>query len=155
MRQYTSAHLQTLFHDYHDPIPQVLATTARHPLLWNDILDLAPLRQFAFGRVVLTGDAAHATTPNMGQGACQAIEDALVLANCLEKYPDGEAAFKVFEQKRLARTGEIIRTSRQIGQVAQLENKFLATLRNAAMQWVPESLNEKRLEFLYRTEFAV
>jgi 2-polyprenyl-6-methoxyphenol hydroxylase-like FAD-dependent oxidoreductase len=155
MRRYTAVQLQASFHDYHAPIPQVLAAAARYPLLWNDILDLAPLRQFAFGRVVLTGDAAHATTPNMGQGACQAIEDALVLANCLEKYPDGEAAFKVFEQKRLARTGEIIRTSRQIGQVAQLENKFLATLRNAAMRWVPESLNEKRLEFLYRTEFAV
>ena len=155
MRQYTAAQLLALFHDYHAPVPQVLAAGANHPLLWNDILDLAPLRQFAFGRVVLTGDAAHATTPNMGQGACQAIEDALVLANCLEKYPDAEAAFKVFEQKRLARTGEIIRTSRQIGQVAQLENKFLATLRDAAMRWVPKSMNEKRLEFLYKPEFAV
>ncbi len=154
MRQYTTAQLLASFHDYHTPVPQVLAA-AHHPLLWNDILDLAPLRQFAFGRVVLTGDAAHATTPNMGQGACQAIEDALVLANCFEKYPDGEAAFKVFEQKRLARTGEIIRTSRQIGQVAQLENKFLAALRNAAMRWVPESVNEKRLEFLYKPELAV
>jgi len=155
MRNYGAAHLQALFHDYHAPVPQVLAAAGIHPLLWNDILDLAPLRQFAFGRVVLTGDAAHATTPNLGQGACQAIEDALVLANCLEKYPDGEVAFKMFEQKRLARTAEIIRTSRQIGQLAQLENKFLATLRNAAMRWVPKSVNEKRLEFLYRTEFAV
>jgi 2-polyprenyl-6-methoxyphenol hydroxylase-like FAD-dependent oxidoreductase len=155
MRGYTAADLLASCHDYHAPVPQVLAAAAHHPLLWNDILDLAPLRQFAFGRVVLTGDAAHATTPNMGQGACQAIEDALVLANCLEKYPDGEAAFKMFEQKRLARTGEIIRTSRQIGQVAQLENKFLAALRNAAMPWVPESVNEKRLEFLYKPEFAV
>lgn len=155
MRGYTAARLLELFSDYHAPVPEVLAAAARHPLLWNDIMDLAPLRQFAFGRVVLTGDAAHATTPNMGQGACQAIEDALVLANCLRKYPDGEVAFKVFEQKRLARTGEIIRTSRQIGQVAQVENKFLATLRNAAMRWVPESVNEKRLEFLYKPEFTV
>jgi 2-polyprenyl-6-methoxyphenol hydroxylase-like FAD-dependent oxidoreductase len=155
MRQYTAAQLMASLHGYHALVPQVLAAAAHHPLLWNDILDLAPLRQFAFGRVVLTGDAAHATTPNMGQGACQAIEDALVLANCFEKFPDGETAFKVFEQKRLARTGEIIRTSRQIGQVAQLENKFLATLRNAAMRWVPESMNEKRLEFLYKPEFAV
>jgi 2-polyprenyl-6-methoxyphenol hydroxylase-like FAD-dependent oxidoreductase len=155
MRGYTAAGLLTLFHNYHAPVPQVLAAAANHPLLWNDILDLAPLRQFAFGRVVLTGDAAHATTPNMGQGACQAIEDALVLANCFEKYPDGATAFEVFEQKRLARTGEIIRTSRQIGQVAQLENKFLATLRNAAMRLVPESVNEKRLKFLYKPEFAV
>jgi 2-polyprenyl-6-methoxyphenol hydroxylase-like FAD-dependent oxidoreductase len=155
MREYGAADLQALFQDCHAPVPQVLAAAGIHPLLRNDILDLDPLRQFAFGRVVLTGDAAHATTPNLGQGACQAIEDALVLANCLEKYPDGEAAFRVFEQKRLARTGEIIRTSRQIGQLAQLENKFLATLRNAAMRWVPASVNEKRLEFLYRTEFTV
>lgn len=155
MREYGAAHLQASFHDYHAPVPQVLAATTHYPLLWNDILDLAPLRQFAFGRAVLTGDAAHATTPNLGQGACQAIEDALVLANCLEKYPDGEVAFRVFEQKRLARTGEIIRTSRRVGQLAQLENRFLAILRNAAMRWVPESVNEKRLEFLYRAEFAV
>ena len=155
MREHGAAHFRASFHDYHAPVPQVLDAAGIHPLLWNDILDLAPLQQFAFGRVVLTGDAAHATTPNLGQGACQAIEDALVLANCLEKYPDGEVAFKVFERKRLARTGEIIRTSRQIGQLAQLENKFLAALRNAAMRWVPESVNEKRLEFLYRAEFTV
>jgi 2-polyprenyl-6-methoxyphenol hydroxylase-like FAD-dependent oxidoreductase len=155
MQNYTANHLQELFYDYHFPVPQVLAAATDSQLIWNDILDIAPLRQFAFGRVVLIGDAAHATTPNMGQGACQAIEDALVLANCLEKYPDGEMAFRVFEQKRLTRTGKIVRTSRQIGQLAQLENKFLITLRNVAMQWIPQSANEKRLEFLYNPQFTV
>ena len=51
----------------------------------GDIIDIKPIGQYAFNNIVLIGDAAHATTPNMGQGACQAIEDAVVLADELEK----------------------------------------------------------------------
>ncbi|GAA3834333.1 FAD-dependent monooxygenase [Sphaerisporangium flaviroseum] len=76
------AELIRLFGDWHDPILRLLATAEEQTILRHDVFCLAaPLPAFHVGRVALLGDAAHAMTPNMGQGACQAIEDAVVLAH--------------------------------------------------------------------------
>lgn len=72
---------KAVFKDYCDPIPEILSHTQNENLIWNDILDIKPIPRYAYGRTVLIGDAAHATTPNLGQGACQAIEDAVILAS--------------------------------------------------------------------------
>jgi 2-polyprenyl-6-methoxyphenol hydroxylase-like FAD-dependent oxidoreductase len=145
--------LAALFKDYHFPVPQVLAMSPDDRIIWNDIIDIKPIRQFTFGRVALLGDAAHATTPNMGQGACQAIEDAIVLANCLAAHADIADAFRAYESRRVARTTTIMNRSRQIGRLAQLENGFLSRMRNAALRLVPARVNEKQLEFLYNVDF--
>jgi 2-polyprenyl-6-methoxyphenol hydroxylase-like FAD-dependent oxidoreductase len=124
-------------------------------MLCHDIIDVKPIRQFAFGHILLCGDAAHATTPNMGQGACQAIEDAIVLANCMATYSaDIQKAFQVFEKKRISRTTRIVNTSWQIGKLAQIENKVLSNLRNGLMRLIPPSANEKQLQFLYNVDFT-
>lgn len=153
MAAYTLEDLASAFRHHHAPIPQLIEMTQPNQLIRNDINDIAPLRQFAFGKIVLTGDAAHATTPNMGQGACQAIEDAIVLANCLSRNVQPEAAFKEFERKRIGRTTQIANASRQIGQIAQWSNPLLCKLRNKAFQLIPASLSEKQLEFLYKVDF--
>ncbi|MEU4407476.1 FAD-dependent oxidoreductase [Streptosporangium sp. NPDC023963] len=76
------AELRRLFGDWHSPIPELLAAASPEKVLRNDIRYLAtPLPAMHRGRVALLGDAAHAMTPNLGQGACQAIEDAVVLAH--------------------------------------------------------------------------
>ena len=137
-RDYRVADLQREFAGFHAPVPQLLALTRDDQLLWNDILDIRPLPHFAKGRVLLLGDAAHATTPNLGQGAGMAVEDAAVLARCLRATPtDLPAAFRRFDQLRRARTARIIQTSRQLGRVGQLENPLLVGLRNTAMQLLP------------------
>jgi 2-polyprenyl-6-methoxyphenol hydroxylase-like FAD-dependent oxidoreductase len=65
----------------HEPIPELLAITRPQDVLRHDVAELAaPLPSFHRGRAVLLGDAAHPMTPNLGQGACQALEDAAVLA---------------------------------------------------------------------------
>jgi 2-polyprenyl-6-methoxyphenol hydroxylase-like FAD-dependent oxidoreductase len=84
-RQYTPADLAKHFAHYQFPIPQILSATTINNFMQHDLYDLAPIRRWAFDRILLLGDAAHATTPNMGQGACQAIEDALVLQQILKK----------------------------------------------------------------------
>ncbi len=76
--------LLEMFRDWHDPIPQLLRST--ETILCNRALDLAPLPNWSRGRVTLLGDAAHPCTPNLGQGCCMAIEDAMVLAKSINAY---------------------------------------------------------------------
>ncbi|MEF2978499.1 FAD-dependent oxidoreductase [Subtercola sp. YIM 133946] len=68
------------------------------------------------GRIVLIGDAVHAITPHLGQGAAQAIEDGVVLAECLVKHSDVEAAFTEFTDRRFERCKLIVDTSLAIGE---------------------------------------
>jgi 2-polyprenyl-6-methoxyphenol hydroxylase-like FAD-dependent oxidoreductase len=67
------------------------------------------------GRVCLIGDAAHATTPGAGQGASLALEDAMVLAQCIRDIDDPEAAFAAFERARRSRVETIVKESRRTG----------------------------------------
>lgn len=153
MKNMTKDDLFTHFKDFHAPIPQILERTKNEDLIWNDIIDLEPINKFAFGKIALMGDAAHATTPNMGQGACQAIEDAVVLANCMKKEADIAKAFQLFERKRIARVTKIVNTSWSLGKIAQLENSLLIKLRNFFFRLIPSSMNRKQLDFLYKVDF--
>ena len=148
-RHFRGADLRRQFADFPAPIPQLLALTRDDQLLWNDILDLKPLPHFAYGPVLLLGDAAHATTPNLGQGAGQAIEDAAVLADCLTESASVPAAFAEFESRRRARTTRIVRQSWQLGKAAQLENPLLVRLRDAVMRRVPAAVNQRQMRFLF------
>lgn len=147
------ADLLELFKEYHNPIAQVLRQTEDASLINHDIFDIVPLKRFAFGRIVMVGDAAHATTPNMGQGACQAIEDAVVLANAMAVESDFEKAFQVFEKKRLKRTKWIIDTSRNIGQLAQIQNPLLIHIRNAALRNMPASVGARQIKKIANVDF--
>jgi 2-polyprenyl-6-methoxyphenol hydroxylase-like FAD-dependent oxidoreductase len=153
MRSFAVKDLLKYFAEFQDPVVQLLMRTRDEQLIWSDIIDIAPLRQFAFDNIVLMGDAAHATTPNMGQGACMALEDAATMVNCLDDYSSVSEAFRQFEHKRIARTTKIVNTSWQLGKVAQLENPLLMSLRNTAIRLTPQSLAEKQFKFLYEISF--
>lgn len=150
---YKSKHIVNHFKTYPTFAKRIIEKTKDHEIIWGDIYDLNPLPRFAFNNILLIGDAAHATTPNMGQGACQAIEDAAVLYNILKKEYDLHAAFALFEEKRLKRTKFIIERSRQIGKIAQLENKTAIYLRNLLLKNIPASVNQKQFDFLYNVNF--
>lgn len=154
LKDWGKRELMEVFKDFHAPIPQVLSATKPERIIWNDILDLEPIDRFAFGRVVLVGDAAHATTPNMGQGACMAIEDAAVLASCLSKYEDVTEAFMAFEKRRLKRTHNIVKTSWTLGKVAQWENDLLRALRDKAFRMIPAKQRQKQIETLYTVDLS-
>jgi 2-polyprenyl-6-methoxyphenol hydroxylase-like FAD-dependent oxidoreductase len=87
---------------WHDPIPELIRATPPDQVLHNDLADIDPLASFVKDRVVLLGDAAHAMTPDLGQGACQAIEDAVVLAASLNDN-DLEAGLAEYDRVRRAR----------------------------------------------------
>jgi 2-polyprenyl-6-methoxyphenol hydroxylase-like FAD-dependent oxidoreductase len=140
------AQLLGLFKGWSEPIPTLLTETDASAILNNDISDLDPLPRWCAGRVALLGDAAHAMTPNLGQGACQAVEDAVILAHCLSVENTLPAALRTYEQKRLPRTQQIVLMSRRFGQVAQWENPLGCQIRDFVMSKIPGSVRMNALK---------
>ena len=121
----TKAHLLRLFGDWYRPIPAVIDATDESAILRGDIIDRKPITRWGEGRVTLLGDAAHPTTPFLGQGACMAIESASVLADCLKAAYDPISGLREYERKRFARTAEITNTSWTLGRLFTLDSRFL------------------------------
>ncbi len=144
--------LAEIFRDFHFPIPQLIEHTPAAGIVHNDILDIDPPKSYAFGRIVLLGDAAHAVTPNMGQGAGQAIEGAVILAECLRHAGSPEEAFRVYERAKMGKSRWVAKSSRRLGKVAQLENSFLRRLRDGFFRAIPASANEKGMRKLWSFE---
>jgi 2-polyprenyl-6-methoxyphenol hydroxylase-like FAD-dependent oxidoreductase len=146
--------LRNIYAGFHDPVPSILKMTREEQLIHGDISDFKPITQYAFGNIVLIGDAAHATTPNLGQGACMAIEDAVVLANALVAQGEPVPAFRLFEKLRLERNTRVVNASWSLGKLSQVSNPVLASLRNAAIRLTPESVAERQMKFLYDVSFT-
>jgi 2-polyprenyl-6-methoxyphenol hydroxylase-like FAD-dependent oxidoreductase len=119
-----------LTRDWAAPIPKVIEDTAEDAIVQNDIVDRPPLRVWGRGRVTLLGDAAHATTPNLGQGACMALEDAVVLASCLRTVHPVESALREYERLRIPRSSAVVRDSWQAGRILQLDQPALESIRD-------------------------
>ena len=104
------------------------------------ITDRAPLSKWSRENVTLIGDACHSTTPNMGQGACMAIEDAYILGVLLKTYwgqPDGHTeAFYQYERARKAHTAGVQAGSYKKMKLGQLTNPVIVFLRNFALSKV-------------------
>ena len=146
------AELARLFADWHGPIPEVVASTPAEAVLRGDTDDRPPRRGWSRGRAVLVGDAAHPTTPNLGQGGCLAIEDGLVLARCLAEHPPPQA-FAAFESARYRRTARVVRESRWIGRMGQAGGA-LATARDLATRLTPGGAFAQRLAWLFDYDAA-
>lgn len=108
-------YLKETFSQWPEPIPDLLAATPPSRLIRNDILDRAALEKWTDGPVTLVGDAAHPMRPHLGQGGCQAIEDAAVLVGCLVESPSPDVAFRSYERRRRRRSTRVVRLSRISG----------------------------------------
>lgn len=125
--------LGELFRGWAEPAEVIFATTPADRVFRNDIIDRPPVPVWSKGRVGLIGDAAHPTTPNLGQGGCMAIEDAVVLARHLATTPDPARGLEGFVAERRARTAAVTRESWQFGTLAQKEGRLVCRLRDAAL----------------------
>ncbi|MCC6461707.1 MAG: FAD-dependent monooxygenase [Saprospiraceae bacterium] len=142
--------LEALVAEFPDTARQVIAAADAASIIRTDLFDLKPIPAWHQGRVVLLGDAAHATTPNLGQGGSQAIEDAWVLADALARFSQPSEAFAHYQQVRMPKAQRIVQTSLQIGRLSNLGGRWATGVRNAVLRLTPRSINERQLDFLYR-----
>lgn len=141
LRTYLKEH----FGDWHDPIPALINTTPPEALLYHDLYHLGtPLPTYVRGRVAFLGDAAHAMPPFLGQGGCQALEDAVVLAHSLSTVDDTDAALAKYDAERRPRSQRIARASVRAGKAgAQLTNPVAAGIRTALLKALPAQVTAR------------
>ena len=138
--------LATRFGAWQKPVPELIAATDEAAILRNDMYDRRPARSWSRGRVTLLGDAAHPMTPNAGQGACQALEDAVALGKCLSMAADTAGAFRCYEARRLKRANRMVEVSHQISDAVQLENPLLCALRDGCARVMPASIQLRMMD---------
>lgn len=115
--------------DDHEPIPTLIRSTPGPLGRWG-VYELPSLPTWHRGPVCLIGDAAHAASPHMGQGASTALEDALVLARCLRDAHDVTRAFAAFESLRRERVERIVELARRNGQQKAIANPIGGFIRD-------------------------
>ncbi|MFF0455193.1 FAD-dependent monooxygenase [Nocardia africana] len=130
------AEVQRRFGAWPDPVPRLLAAVSPESVMRHDIYDLPDLPTFVRGRVALLGDAAHAMTPNMGQGANLAVEDAATLAALLGDRGVDDA-LRAYDALRRPRTRALAHRSRRIGTVAQMSWPPAVRARDTALRLMP------------------
>lgn len=147
--EFSINNLHKYFSGYNSVIKDIIGSTIKRQINTAEISDLKPTNIWHKKNVCLIGDSAHATTPNMGQGACQAIEDAFVLSECLNKYDIGQA-FTEYQKLRLPKAHQVVKASWLVGKIAHISNPILISLRNQILRLTPSSLSRKQNEQIFK-----
>jgi 2-polyprenyl-6-methoxyphenol hydroxylase-like FAD-dependent oxidoreductase len=132
------------FDSWPHPVKAVVEATAEAEVLRNDLYDRPEVSTWTRGRVTLVGDAAHPMLPNVGQGACQALEDAVALGRALATLPSDQA-LHAYEARRLKRANSFVAQSRLSGRLARSNNPVLLAFRDFAAAHVPRALVLRQL----------
>ena len=149
----TVAQLRAVLSSFPAPVIHLLEATVASEILRTDMYDLPPFDGWSRGRAVLLGDAAHATTPNLGQGAALAIEDALVLADRINGSAHLDDALKSYESTRQPKTRFVVERSWRIGRFAHVANPLGRAMRNLALRFTPPSIARRQMDRIYALNF--
>lgn len=141
--------VSSYFKNYHADVVAIIEATKKEDIYFNSIIDLEPIHTWQNGTACLIGDAAHATTPNMGQGACQAIEDAYVISKLLEKNTDFTFVFSEYQKLRMKKAHLVVNNSWRIGAFIHHPNRLVQKFRNFVFKRIPKSINNKQLELVF------
>jgi 2-polyprenyl-6-methoxyphenol hydroxylase-like FAD-dependent oxidoreductase len=132
------AELLRRFGDWHFPVPQLIAATASEAILHNDIYEIAePLPAYHRGAVAIVGDAAHAMTPHLGQGANQAMEDGVTLAALVgpaKNAAEVATALAQYTMLRAPRGADMVRRSHRMGALVHSTSRSKEAMRNLGMK---------------------
>lgn len=126
-------------------VPKIIAATPTETILQNDLVDRVPITRWSKGAITLLGDAAHPTTPNFGQGACMAIEDAIILTRHFVQHTNVPDALQSYERERGKRTAAIVEQSWTFGALAKWENPFAVHLRELLVRATPQFLVQQTM----------
>jgi 2-polyprenyl-6-methoxyphenol hydroxylase-like FAD-dependent oxidoreductase len=150
----TDAHdeLLELFHGWYAPVRKLIESTS--VILRTEATDRPATTTWGRGRTTLLGDSIHPTTPNLGQGGCMAIEDAMVLARCFEKYGATELALRAYERVRYSRTANITMLSRLYGDIGQWESSTATWLRSKTFSMLPTAVIRRLLRIVFDYDAA-
>lgn len=136
--------------------PTIIEHTDPECLTYHELFDRVPVACWSKGHVTLLGDAAHPTTPNLGQGAAMAMESALVLARLLAGDPVNMGqVLRRYEQTRYLRTRTITEASRRIGRLFHVRNPVLRTLRNWIVAYAPKSVRIRPIRSVVNYDASV
>jgi 2-polyprenyl-6-methoxyphenol hydroxylase-like FAD-dependent oxidoreductase len=134
------------FRDWAPELATLIAATPPSAVLRHDLYDRKPGGPWTSGRIALLGDAAHPMLPFLGQGACQAIEDAQAIAEALAGEPDIPAALKAYERRRRKRASHAVRLSHRLAKLIHLRSATLRALRDRAISMTPEGARLRQLD---------
>jgi len=144
--------ITNLFKDFSPIVTQLIANTNSQEIHQSTLQDLKKINTWHGEKVCLLGDAAHATTPNLGQGACQGIEDAYYISKCLfqskERVVD---AFTQFEKQRIEKVDYIVNTSWRFGRMAH--GVCGQAIMKLILKLTPERAMQKQMNRLYHVDF--
>ncbi|MDH2390818.1 FAD-dependent monooxygenase [Streptomyces sp. HNM0663] len=118
--------------DDHHPVSAIIDSTS-DGIIGYPIYDMLSIPTWHRERVCLVGDAAHATSPHVGQGASMAMEDSIVLTKCLRDLPTPERAFAAFQALRKERVEKIIKEGRKTGNQKAAANGFQRAVRDLVL----------------------
>jgi 2-polyprenyl-6-methoxyphenol hydroxylase-like FAD-dependent oxidoreductase len=147
-------HALQLMEHFPEQRPIIERTETDH-IIHTDISDIKPNRNWIKGRVALVGDAAHATTPNLGQGAAQAIEDAWALALAVKKFGLDPLALAAYEAVRQDKALWIVKQSWSFQSICHLKKTWQQSLRDFAVKHVPASFQKATLDRIYKPEVGL
>lgn len=141
-------YIQSLFKDFSPVVAEIIERVGF--IHTAELTDLKRLKTWHKDNTCLLGDAAHATTPNMGQGACQGIEDAYYISNLLAQNNLSQKTFKIFEQKRRAKVDYVVNTSWRFGQASH--SPIMQPIIKLMMKATPEKILTSQMNKVYHVE---
>ncbi len=136
------------FATWHAPIGELIAATPAERIIRTAICDRLPLARWGERAVTLLGDAAHPSTPDLGQGACQALESALALADALAAADTVDAGLRAYERRRASRTATISRLCWLTATNSTVENPTLCAVRDATIRFGLRTVARSQLEWI-------
>jgi 2-polyprenyl-6-methoxyphenol hydroxylase-like FAD-dependent oxidoreductase len=141
-------HLLGLFGDWHEPIRRVIEVTPGDAIVRTEIYDRWPARTWARGRVAMIGDAIHPMTPDLGQGACQGIVDAVSLAGCVAEATDLRAGLLSYQRQRRRNAAITTMIARTMAATGQLHGRFSCVARDAMITALPLPVLLRQLDLV-------
>lgn len=142
--------LRGLLPRFEAPLRAIAEATAPEDLRFDPLMWRPPLARWGEGNVTLLGDAAHPVLPHTGQGAAQALEDAVALGLMLKDQPDIDFGLRIYEVVRQVRTMKIIRLGPRLARMTTTANPLIKMARSLAIRWMPDAAFERPLRALAR-----